>query len=436
MKIITNNKIYIQKKDLELIFKLISTEEVPNNIVEKYKQNTNIKDLDFIFFEDKEEIDFLNSFWFVINLYDIIDFNDKELHEYNYSDLEKFRSMRVEYDKHKFLPEKKIYKDFMEILLDQVEYKCYIPRKDEAKNYPLDFQLLYNKVLDVIELEYFKNGQSNLEFPEEVLKPVRYSKKQLQQIYNEVLGENLTFEDLKPFEKQLYLIFSKIDYTPEILDIIRKMMIINKYNTLDFINEDLLNVILRIEGKKSKFEETSSLLIDYLYAIGYNRFENFDSKIVLEKDLRIIRNFIDYISYANLEDEYIDKLANYNCILAEIIRTLNKCDYSSNNSIFCVRDIFVRDIFSKMVVYVYFNPNVINYNYDFLTYVYDYVLNNYLDIINLTGYKLKIFGIHDEHFVDNFNRASNVLLYLYHQKYNSNADKENHRLIKSKKEQS
>lgn len=426
MKIIINNKIYIQKKDLELIFKSIDNERIPNNIIKKYKKNINIKDLDFILFEDKKEIDFFNNFWFVLNYNDIIDFDDYEIIDYYYKDLQKLRQMRIEYDKHKFLSEKKQYTNFIDIFINQAHYNYYLPNKDEAKNYPLDFQLLYNKVLDVIELNDYKNGQSKLELPEEILKPVRYSKKQLQQIYYEVLGEDLTFEELKPFENQLYSIFTKINYTPDILNIIRKIMIINKYNTLDFINDDLLNIILRIEGKKSKFEESTMYLIDYLYAIGYNKFENFDSKIILEKDLKVIKKIIDYIGRVNLEDKYIDKLSNYNYILAEITRTLNKCNYSSNSST------LEKDIFLNMAVFVYFNPNVINYDYDFLVYAYDYVLNNSLEIINYMGYEIEEFNFHNKHFVENFNRANNLLIYLYNQKYNNNLKKEDYKLIKSK----
>lgn len=427
MKVITNNRIYIQKKDLELIFEITNSEKIPSNIIKKYEENINIKDLDFMSFEDRKEIDFLNSFWFIINYSDIIDFNEIEIIDYYYRDLQNLREMRIEFDKHKFLPEEKHYANFFDLLIAQVDYETYMPNKNEVKKYPLDFQLLYNKVSDVMELNYFKNGQSKLELPEEIFKPVRYTKKQLQQIYYEVLGEDLSFEELKPYEKQLYSIFTRINYTPNILDMIRKIMIINRYNTIDFINDDLLNIILRIEGKKNKFEESTSDLINYLYAIGYNKFENFDSKIILEKDLKIIKRIIDYIGRANLEDKYIEKLSNYNYILAEITRTLNKCNYSSNNSR------FVRDIFSNMVVFVYFNPNVINYDYEFLTYVYDYIINNSLEIIKFIGYDVRKMDIHNEHFVDNFNRANNLLIYLYNQKYNDDVEKENHRLIKSKK---
>jgi hypothetical protein len=58
MKIITNDRTYIQKKDLELIFKSTNIKEITKNILKKYKENIDIQDLDFIFFEDKKEIDF------------------------------------------------------------------------------------------------------------------------------------------------------------------------------------------------------------------------------------------------------------------------------------------------------------------------------------------------------------------------------------------
>lgn len=428
MKIIINHKIYIQKKDLKLIFKTTHNEKIPNNIINKYKENINIRDLDFIFFEDRSEVAFLNSFWFVINYDDIIDFNKSEIANYYLKDLYKLQNMRVEYDKHKFLPEEIQYTNLLELFLDMERYQSYIPPKSEVKNYPLDFQLLYNKVSDVWELDDFKRGQSKLELPEEILKPVRYTKKQLQQIYYEILGEELTFKELKPYEKQLYSIFTRIDYTPHILDMIRKIMIINKYNTIDFINDDLLDILLYMLGKKTKFEEFTIDLIDYLYVIGYNKFDNFDSKLILETNLKIIKEVINHISSANIEDKYIEKLSNYNYILARIIKTLNKCNYTSNNSR------VVKDIFSYMVVFVYFRPNVINYDYDFLIYVYDYIINNCSKIMKFMKYDVEKANIYNEHFVDYFNGTNNVLIYLYNQKNNNNTEKEEYKLIKLKKD--
>ena len=47
--------------------------------------------------------------------------------------------------------------------------------------------------------------------PEEILKPVRYTKKQLQQIYYEVLGENLTFEELNYWIKEAFIDFDNVE---------------------------------------------------------------------------------------------------------------------------------------------------------------------------------------------------------------------------------
>ena len=112
--------------------------------------------------------------------------------------------------------------------------------------------------------------------------------------------------------------------------------------------------------------------------------------------------------------------------MAEIIKVLNKCNDSSNNSV------IVRDVFSTIAVYIYFNPSVINYDYDFLIYVYDYITNNTLEIVKFMGYNLDTMDIHNEHFVDNFNRANSLLIYLYNQKNNNDLEKERNILIKSK----
>ena len=422
MKIITNKGIYIQKKDLELIFSITDKDKIPINIINKFQENVDKKDIDFIFFEDKNEICFLNNFWFVIDYNDIIDFNDLEIIDYYFSDLQKLRKMRVDYDKYKFLSEKKVYNSYIDLMLDEMRYFNYIPNKNEAKNYPLDFQLLYNKITDIFELNYFKSGTSGLEFPEEIFKPARYSKKQLQQIYYEVLSENLTFKELKPYEKQLYSIFSRINYTPDIKNIIRKIMLINRFNTVDFINDDLLDVLLRVEGKNSKFEESTMFLIDYLYVIGYNKFQDFESRTILEKDMRIIKKTINYLSGAKLDDRTIDKLSNYNNELANIIKTIKKCNYLSNNSR------IVSDIFAHMLTYVYLNPNKINYDYKFLLKVYEYISSNASQILDNLDYKLERLEGYGEHFVDNFNKSNSLLLYLYSKKTKTNKEKNNYML--------
>lgn len=422
MKIVTNNGVYLQKKDLELIFETTENNLIPNALIEKYKENMQTRDLDFIFFENKEVINFLNSFSFVINFNDYINLNWSELIDYYFDDLQKLRKMRVENDKNKFLSENKVYDNFLTYWKDKMDYFNYIPSKNEIKNYPLEMQLIYNKVTDIFEIRSFNCGLSDMQVPEDVFKPVRYGKKQLKQIYYEVLSEELSFEELKPYEKQLYCIFSRINYTPELLNIIRKIMFINTNNSIDFINDDLLDLILHIRGKENKFEQSTMYLIDFIYAIGYNKFENFDSRIILENDIKIIKNVINFIAGEKLSEKVINKLSQHNYELAEIIKVLKACNYSPYDPK------LLSDIFSNMIAYVYMNPNAINNDYNFLVYAHKYITNNLSKIIKFMGYDQKKTDGCNQQFVDEFNRANSLLGYLYKQEYTKgekkNKDKE------------
>ena len=428
MKIITNKGVFVQRKDLELILMTTSNEQIQKKIINKLNENIEKKELDFIFFEGLEETTFFDNFEFIINYNDIIDFNELEIIDYYFSDLQNLRSMRVDYDKYKFLPNNRIYGNYIDLFLDEIRYFNYMPNKNEVKNYPLDFQLLYNKVSDVMELNEFKRGVSKLVIPEEVFRPIKYSKKQLQQIYYEVLIEKLSFEELKPYEKQLYSIFSRIDYTPDIENIIRKIMLINRFNTVDFINDDLLDLLLCFVGKNNKFQESTMFLIDFLYVIGYNKFESFESKIVLEKDIRIIKKTINYLSRPKLNDKNLDKLSIYNYNLAKIIKSIKSCNYLSAGSE------TINDIFSNILTFVYLNPSVINYDYDFLPKVYEYITNNSSQILENLDYKLESFASYGNNFVDNFNKSNSLLLYLYNEKYKDDLEKTHFQLAEESQE--
>lgn len=225
-----------------------------------------------------------------------------------------------------------------------------------------------------------------------------------------MLTDNLTFEELKPYQEQLYSIFSKIDYTPDILEMIRKIILLNKHNTVDFINEDLLNLLLHVEGQETKFQESAMHLIDYLYAIGYNNFENFESKVILENDLKIVKKIIGFIGRVNLEYKYIEKLSKYNYELANIISAMKKSGYSFRNPY------YINDIFLNMLVYIYFRPNVINYDYDFVSYIYQDINDNQNDIAKFIGYDFNSRDYNNQNFIKYFNGANNLLMHLYKEK--------------------
>lgn len=417
MKIIIDNKLYIQKKDLELIMKSCDTDKIPNNVIDKYKENVNLNDKSFIVFNDIKDIDFLNGFWFVINYNDFKDFNLRDDAVDHKGSLLDLIDMCFKYDKHKYIDKKYECNDLLVFLIEKELVLLHMPSEKEIENYPLECQLLFNEIYDRNEIYELQTGIANFDLPEEVIKPVYYTKKQLQKIYYEVLDENLTFEELKPYEKQLYSIFTRIDYTPNILEIIRKIILINRYNTVDFINDDLLDLLLQIEGHKTKFEGISTnFLVDYLYAIGNNNFENFDSEIILENDLIRMKKIIEYIAiYSFSNEKEIEKLSKYNYILTKIILILKKYKHM------IVRTKCLKDIFLNMAVFTYYYPNAINCDYDFLNSVYDYVINNFSEVADFIGYseyekRNKI--IDDDKFVVHFNGANSLLINLYNKTHN------------------
>ena len=411
MKININNKIYIQKKDIELIIKTIN-KKTPKSIIEIYKENINLNELDFIQYYNKEDIDFFNSFWFIIDYNDFKDFTGYDFVEYRRKDWKQLRAMQYEYDKHYMIAPKKTYNNFIEMLIDIDGF--HIPNETQAKKYPLEIQLLHNKLLDFSIIDRFNDGHIKLNLPDEVFKQIRYSKKQLQKIYYEVLSNNLSFEELKPIEKQLYSIFTRINYSPEILTIIRKIININKYNTIEFIQDDLLDLLLYLSGKKTKFEESTSNLINYLYTIGYNNFENFDSKIILEMDLRRIKKTIKFIITNKPDNYFINGLAKYNYVLSRIIDTLNKISlpYKTNN------DTLIEDIILNMIVFVYFKPEIINDDFDFIQEVYEYLKNNMEYVIKFVDYGDKTINDFEDNFIKYFNNANKLLIDLYNKKSN------------------
>lgn len=417
MKIVTNNGIYIQKKDLELILSITDHSKIPDTIIQKYKANDDIKDTEFIFFQANDVTNFINNFSFIIDFNDLVDLNWDECADYYIDDLQKLRQLRVENDKHKFLPENKTYDNVFNYLLDKMHYNYYVPNKEEIKSYPIEMQLLNNKVSDAFDIMSFNNGTLDLDIPEEVYKPVRYTKKQLQQIYYEVLSDELSFEELKPYQSQLYSIFSRIDYTPEILNIIRKIMLINRNNTIDFINDEVLDILSRVEDENNKFENSTWPIVDYLYVIGYNKSENFNSKIVLKNDIKTIKKTINvFACNKSLSEKEINKLSKYNYDLAEIIKVLKSCNYAPHSSD------KIGNVFSNMIAYVYLKQSVINNDFSILAYAYDWITNHITEITKFVERNEKKDDNSNDQFVDDFNLASNLLMHLlnHHEIINPN----------------
>lgn len=408
MKIIVDDGICLQKKDLDLIFKVVGDDKIPKCIVDNYNLREDNNELSFIHFKGEEVVQFLDDFWFVVSYNDFIDFENSDIIQSNELDFHNLLEMRISYDKNKFLPKFIETDDSMDKFWYQMYYFGYFPKREEIKDYPLDMQLLFNKVKDKRDIMSIRDGFFDFELPENVYKPIKYSSKQLQRIYYEVLGDCLSFEDLKPLQNQFYTIFSRIDYTPEILGIIRKVLQINRFKKVDFINDGLIDVLCALYGKKNKLEEVSGFIVDDLYAIGYKKFDKFDSNVIFKNDIKIVKDVFHKILRSKLDDKVIEKLTHINYEMGEIARVTNKCDFKLNN--FTAQK---RDLFANMVSFIYLSPQAINYDYDFLKKAYEFLAGASDDFIKGLGYKEDYMN---KYFIENFNISNQLLLFLYNEK--------------------
>lgn len=411
MKIITPKGIYIQKKDLELIFLTTDKEEIPSNIINTFRKKINIKEENFIFFRNTEEVSFLDKFWFIVNFFDIMNYNESDSMDNYFQDLQSLRKTRIDYDKFNFSSGKKIFNSYINLIVDEMRYFNYIPTKNEAKKYPINFQLLYNKVSDIMLLNHFKGGNSDLKLPKGIYDCVHYTKKELEQIYSEVLNKDLSFYELEPYSKQLYRIFSRIDFSRDIGKVINKLILFNKFHSTDFVKTDLLNILTYIANKRKKQKPSPNFLMDFLYVAQFDKFNNNEAKIALEKDIRTIKRVINYLLNSKPSDKYLEQLSTHNCNLAKIIKATKSCEYLSAGSK------TTRDIFLNMLAFVFLNPTTIHFDYNFLNKVYKYLTTNELLLLNHMDYNLDKAKVCDDVLAENFNKSNSLLLFLYNKKY-------------------
>ena len=65
---------------------------------------------------------------------------------------------------------------------------------------------------------------------------------------------------------------------------------------------------------------------------------------------------------------------------------------------------------------------MINYEYDFITYIYSYINDNQREIAKLIDYDFYSKDYHNQNFIKYFNGANNLLMNLYNKK-NNNSEK-------------
>ena len=220
-----------------------------------------------------------------------------------------------------------------------------------------------------------------------------YSRKELRGIYDDVINDELTKDELIPIKEQLQVIFNRMDYTPNIQDIIFTVSRLSQTNDISFINDKFMDSLLKIYGcSNKKIEQDVFLIPEDIYVIGY-RYLTSDSTKMLEADLIRIKRFI----MTNLNDKTIEEVAKYNLDLSNIMRLLTKYNTAKI-------DIMRKNIINNMCIYFYLKIEEFNYDYDALYKIINDFLDNFTAeeesekiIINNNAYAFTIA-------VDSFNK--------------------------------
>jgi len=171
MKIITNEKAYIQIKDLSFIINTIDKKTIPNWLIQKYFLELNRYKYDFIELQSNDEIEFLKHLDCII---DYLALKDKKMDE------------------------------LMEIINETITKKNELDiksqlmfQKEQNDNYELVTQskLLDFKINSIKELLLFKSGYIMMNLPDGISYPN-------DPVYSEFHKENKIKKILKKFRKK------------------------------------------------------------------------------------------------------------------------------------------------------------------------------------------------------------------------------------------
>ena len=410
MLLIINEKVYIQPIDIRFILDNYNEISIPDEIKTiKHPDNNR-----FIELRNLISIQFVLSDKNIIKLNDFVDMSNLEVH--SFFKVEKDNLEKYIYDNlYDTIPRPlEAYannkRNATDNILDRVSYILdavvdnniydveYVT--NNYKKYPLELRNILYKYLNIknVQEELF-NTKDNICLTQEIL-TFHYSKKELQKIYYEILSDNLTKEELYPIKSQLYTIFTRINYTPEIQDIIISINRLNKDNDISFINDNLMQSLLKMYGFKTKFEQSAYSLYKDIYVMGY-KFLSLDSARMLEVDIERIKNFLK----ENCTGRAVKEIEKYNLELCNIIKLLIKFNLLNINKI-------KKEIIYIMCAYFYLKIDVFDYSYDCLYEIINYAYNN-----------LQIDFIDKKMFLSNNIYAFNVSASIFENLYKSNKEK-------------
>lgn len=369
MLLVADDKVFIQSIDINYILDNYNEYDIPEELIK-------IKILDdnkFIRLNELETINFVLNDKNIIKFNDFIDMSDVEVHlflenqihsidRYIYNNL--YDSIPNPLDSSlKKSQEEMTLLDMLLLMADRNIYSFdYVI--NNINKYPIELRNTVYKYKNFIKLKeelFFK--KENIDLTKDILK-YRYSKKELRKIYNEIISDELSFEELCPIKEQLQVIFSRIDYTPEIQNIILSINRLSKNNDISFINDDLMESLLKIDGSKSKFEKNVFSLWEDIYVIGYKYLLN-DSTKMLEVDIERTKKYLKY----NITDITIKEIEKYNTELSNIMMLLSKYKFFEGNKI-------NHEIITNICAYFYLKIESFNYDYELLYKIVNDIYND------------------------------------------------------------
>ena len=417
MIIILKEKVYIQPIDIRYILDNYNESCIPDEI----KAIKHLNNSKFIELKNSISIQFVLNDKNIIKLNDFVDMSCSEVHSFfkvekdnleNYINnnlyntiprpLEDSTNNKKKTSDNKFDLLGAILNAIADNNIYDIDYVT-----NNYKRYPLELRNTLYKYLNIknVQDELF-NNKDNIYLTKGILN-FHYSKKELQKIYYEILSDSLTKEELYPIKSQLYTIFTRINYTPEIQDIIISINRLNKNNNISFINDNLMQSLLRMYGFKSKFEQSVSYLYEDIYVIGY-KYLLLDSARMLEIDIERIKNFLRN----NCTEQTIKEIKCYNLELCNIIKILIKFNMFNVDKI-------KREIIYIVCSYFYLKIDTFDYSYDHLYEIIEFVYNY-----------LQTDSIDKKMFLSNNIYAFNVSASIFEKLYRTNNNKSNVRLLK------
>jgi len=203
---------------------------------------------------------------------------------------------------------------------------------------------------------------------------------QIFKLYNSVSDKEIKEEDIKMLLPKLGIILSNIKLDNiEIIDLIDTLLEFEKYNRLDDINIETINILVTIVRiNKNELEETLYFpLLLKLLLLPYNIIQNQDkNEIILF--LSEFELLLDLFLKIDVKNKQI--LLKYNEEFVKVVSEYNKAISLCRNNKQC--DLMLEIMISHLSSLLYFNQVFYNKNYELIVLITQRIIDNYNDFVN------------------------------------------------------